>query len=93
MENGLDLLAIPGDQIGTKEKMSRSLPYLARQLSVSRPRGPGSQLVNVACFLVPDDDARGNIVTHDLSWFWLRGRTSSKGGVRVHCIILHPECL
>ena len=23
-------------------------------------RGPGSQLVNTACFLVPDDDARGN---------------------------------
>ena len=22
--------------------------------------GPGSQLVNAACFLVPDDDARGN---------------------------------
>ena len=35
MGNGLDLLAIPGDQMGTKEKMSRSIPYLARQLSVS----------------------------------------------------------
>ena len=23
-------------------------------------RGPGFQLVNAACFLVPDDDARGN---------------------------------
>ena len=23
-------------------------------------RGPGSQLVNAVCFLVPDDDARGN---------------------------------
>ena len=23
-------------------------------------RGSGSQLVNAACFLVPDDDARGN---------------------------------
>ena len=34
MGNGLDLLAIPGDQMGTKEKMSRSGPYLARQLSV-----------------------------------------------------------
>ena len=30
-------------------------------LSVGVPtRGPGSQLVNAACFLVPDDDARGN---------------------------------
>ena len=27
-------------------------------------RGPGSQLVNAVCFLVPDDDARGNTVTH-----------------------------
>ena len=27
-------------------------------------RGPGFQLVNAACFLVPDDDARGNTVTH-----------------------------
>ena len=56
-------------------------------------RGPGSQQVNTACFLVPDDDARDNTVTHDLSWFRLWGRTSSKGGVRGHCIILHPMCL
>ena len=55
--------------------------------------GSGSRLVNAACFLVPDDDARGNTVTHDLSWFRPRGRTSSKGGVRGHCIILHPEAL
>ena len=56
-------------------------------------RGPSSQRVNAACFLVPDDDARGNTVTHGLSWFRPRGRTSSKGGVRGHCIILHPKCL
>ena len=37
-------------------------------VSVSRPEGPGSQLVNTACFLVPDVDARGNTVTH---WFIL----------------------
>ena len=30
-------------------------------------RGSGSQLVNAACFLVPDDDVRGNTVTHGLS--------------------------
>ena len=42
-------------------------------------RGSGCQLVNAACFLVPDDDARGNTVTHGLSWFRPRGRTSSKG--------------
>jgi len=27
-------------------------------------RGSRSQLVNAACFLVPDVDARGNTVTH-----------------------------
>ena len=42
-------------------------------------RGPGSQLVNAAYFLVPDDDARGNTVTHGLSCFRPWGRTSSKG--------------
>ena len=36
---GLDLLAIRGDQMGEREKMSRRVPYLARQLSVSRPGG------------------------------------------------------
>ena len=30
-------------------------------------RGPGSRLVNAACFLVPDDDARGN---HSNAWFY-----------------------
>ena len=33
-------------------------------LSVSRPGCPDPQLVNAACFLVPDVDARGNTVTH-----------------------------
>ena len=61
-------------------------------LSAFRPVGPESQLVNAACFLVPDDDARGNTVTHGLSWFRPRDRTSSKRGVRGHCIILHPKC-
>ena len=38
---GLDLLAIHEDQMGKREKMSRRRadPYLARQLSVSRPGG------------------------------------------------------
>ena len=76
-----------------ERKCHAALPYLARQLSVSRPGGSGSQLVNAAHFLVPDDDAGGNTVTHGLSWFRPQGRTSSKGGVRGHCIILHPECL
>jgi len=34
---------------------------LCKTICVGVPtRGPGSQLVNVLCFLVPDDDARGN---------------------------------
>ena len=36
-----------------------------RSLPIGVPtRGAGSQLVNAACFLVPDVDARGNTVTH-----------------------------
>ena len=42
-------------------------------------RGPGSQLINAVCFLVPDDDAIGNTVTHGLSWFRPRSHMSSKG--------------
>ena len=41
-----------------KNVMQRLLPGAP---TVGVPtRGPGSQLVNAACFLVPDDDARGN---------------------------------
>ena len=76
-----------------REKCHAALPYPGAPTVGVPTRGPGSKLVNAACFLVPDDDARGNTVTHDLSWFRPRGRTSSKGGVRGHCIILHPECL
>src|SRR6185436_5626437 len=58
---GLDLLAIPGDQMGEREKMSRRRVPLPGAPTVGVPtRGPGSQLVDAACFLVPDDDARGN---------------------------------
>ena len=40
----------------------------ANMASVGVPtRGPGSQRVNAVCFLVPDDDARVNTVTHGLS--------------------------
>ena len=57
---GLDLLAIPGDQMGEREKMSRNDPLPGAPTVGVPTRGPGSQLVNAACFLVPDDDARGN---------------------------------
>ena len=56
-------------------------------------RGSGSQLVNTACFLVPDDDARGNTVTHGLSWFRPRGRTSSKRGCARALYYLAPGVL
>ena len=79
--------------MGKREKMSRLEPLPGAPTVGVPTRGPGFQLVNVVCFLVPDDDARDNTVTHGLSWFRPRGRTSSKGGVRGHCIIFHPECL
>ena len=80
MGYGLGLPAIPGDQMGKREKISRSAPLPGAPTVGVPTRGPGSQLVNAACFLVPDDDARGNTVTHGLSWFRPRGRTSSKKG-------------
>ena len=64
MGYGLDLLAIPGDQMGTKEKMSRSEPLPGAPTIGVLTRRSGSQLVNAACFLIPDVDARGNTVTH-----------------------------
>ena len=64
MRYGLDLHAIPGDQMGTREKMSRSEPLLVAPTVGVLTRGSGFQLVNAACFLVPIVDARGNTVTH-----------------------------
>ena len=60
----MDLLAIPGDQMGKREKMSRSTPLPGAPTVGVPTRGSGSQLVNVVCFLVPDVDARGNTVMH-----------------------------
>ena len=56
-------------------------------------RGSGSQLVNIACFLVPDVDARDNTVTHGFILVPATGPYVQQEGVRGHCIILHPECL
>ena len=56
-------------------------------------RGSGSQLVNAACFLVPDVDARGNTVMHGFILVPATGPYVQQRGVRGHCIILHPECL
>ena len=56
-------------------------------------RGSGSQLVNAACFLVPDVDARDNTVTHGFILVPAAGPYVQQEGVRGHCIILHPEFL
>ena len=56
-------------------------------------RGSGSQLVNAACFLAPDVDARGNTVTHGFILVPAAGPYVQQEGVRGHCIILHPEFL
>ena len=64
MEHGLDVPAIPRDQTGKREKMSRSNPLPGAPTIGVPTRGSGSQLVNAVCFLVPDVDARGNTVTH-----------------------------
>ena len=45
-----------------------------------------SQLVNAACFLVPDVDARGNTVTHGFILVPATGPYVQQGGVRGHCI-------
>ena len=58
---GLDLLAIPGNQMGTREKKCHAAPPLPGAPTVGvLTRGSGSQLVNAAGFLIPDGDARGN---------------------------------
>ena len=79
--------------MGTREKMSRSVSLPGAPTVGVLTRGSGSQLVNVACFLVPDVDARGNTVTHGFILVLAAGPYVQQEGVRGHCIILHPECL
>ena len=93
MGYGLDLPTIPGDQMRTKEKVSRSEPLPGTPTVGVLTRGFGSQLVNAACFLVPDIDARGNTVMHGFILVPAAGPYVQQGGVRGHCIILHPVCL
>ena len=64
MGYGLDVPAIPRDQTGKREKMSRSVPLPSAPTVGVLTRGSGSQLVNATCFLVPNVDARGNTVMH-----------------------------
>ena len=93
MGYGLDLPAISGDQMGKREKNVTQRPLPGAPTVGVPTRGPGSQLVNVACFLVPDVDTRGNTVTHGFILVPAAGPYIQQEGVRGHCIILYPECL
>jgi hypothetical protein len=79
--------------MGTKEKMSHSVPLPGAPTVGVPTQGSGSQLVNAACFLVLDIDARGNTVTHGFILVPAAGPYIQQGGVRGHCIILHWWCL
>ena len=50
----------PWKSNGKKRENVTQLPLPGAPTVGVPTRGPGSQLVNAACFLVPDDDARGN---------------------------------
>ena len=66
-----------------ERKMSRSvLPLLGAPTVGVQTRGPGSQLVNVACFLVPNVDARGNTVMHGFILVPAMGPYVQQSGVR-----------
>ena len=79
MGNGLDLLAIPGDQMGTREKCHEAGPYLARQLSVSRPGGPDPTSDDAACSSSQILMQEATQSRTGLFWFRPWDRTSSKG--------------
>ena len=78
--NGFGLPAIPRDQMGTREKMSRSVPLPSAPTVGVLTRGSGSQLVNAACFLVPNADARGNTVMHGFILVPATGPYVQQGG-------------
>ena len=90
MGNGLDLLAIPGDQMGTKKKC-HAVPLPGAPTVGVLTRGSGSQLVNVACFLVPDVDARGNTVTHEFILVPATGPYVQQSGCARALYYLTPE--
>ena len=79
----------------SSSEQRESISFGCRDRAACRCPDPAArhQLVNAACFLVPDDDARGNIVTHGLSWFRPRGRTSSKRGCARALYYLAPGVL
>ena len=79
MGNGLDLLAIPRDQMGTREKCHAACPYLARQLSVSRPGGPDPTSDDAACSSSQMLMQEATQSHTGLSLFRPWGCTSSKG--------------
>ena len=91
MGNGLDLLAIPGDQMGTKEKMSRSEPLPGAPTVGVLTRGVRIPTSNAVCFLVPDVDARGNTVTHGFILVPAAGPYVQQGGCARALYYLAPE--
>ena len=89
----MDLLAIPGDQMGTKEKMSHSEPLPGAPTVGVLTQGSGSQLVNAVCFLVPDVDARGNTVMHGFILVPATVPYVQQGGCARAVYYLAPEVL
>ena len=79
MGYGLDLPAIPVDQMRKREKNVTQDPLPGAPSVGVSTWGPGFQLVNAGYFLVPDDDARGNTITHGLSWFGRGAVRPAKG--------------
>ena len=58
-----------------------------------RTRESGSQLLNAACFLVPDVDARGNTVTHGFILVPAAGPYVQQGGCARALYYLTPRVL
>jgi hypothetical protein len=71
--------------------LTRSVPYLTRQLSVFGPRRALDQRVNLCCVL-PNLDGDAKRIHEGLSWFKQRRPYVQRGGRRV-LYFLTPKCL
>jgi hypothetical protein len=74
-----------------KTMLARSVPYLARQLSVFGPVWVLSQLVN-QMLRVPNLNGDARRIHGDLSWFGQK-KALRPAGRREYCIFLAPKCL
>ena len=79
----------------SSSEQRESISFGCRDRAACRCPDPAArhQLVNAACFLVPDVDARGNTVMHGFILVPAAGLYVQQDGVRGHCIILYSECL